>query len=93
MVRDHPRATTAMILGILGLVLCQLVGPFALVIGRKAVREIDASNGMLGGRGQATAGWIMGLISTILLALSIVVVVVAVIAAIASSDTSSSLGL
>ncbi len=65
--QDHPKATTAMVLGILGLAVCGILGPFALVMGRRAVKEIDASCGTLGGRGQATAGWVCGLIATILL--------------------------
>jgi len=39
---DHPRSTLALILGILGIVACSIVAPFALVIGRGAVKEIDA---------------------------------------------------
>jgi len=65
--QDHPQATTALILGILGIVLCQALAPFALVVGRKAVREIDASGGMIGGRGNAQAGYILGIVGTVLL--------------------------
>jgi Domain of unknown function (DUF4190) len=86
--RDHPRATTSLVLGILGLVLCQLLGPVALVMGRKAVKEIDASGGALGGRGSATAGWVCGLVATILLVVSAVAVAVAVAFAVATSSTS-----
>jgi len=78
--RNHPRATTSLVLGILSLVICSILGPVALVMGRKAVKEIDASGGELGGRGQAQVGWILGLIATILLAISIVVVVIALAA-------------
>lgn len=69
---DHPRATTAMVLGILGLVVCQICAPFAWSIGGKAVKEIDASGGAYGGRGQAQAGYIMGIIGTVLLGLGVV---------------------
>ena len=48
--QDHPRATTALILGILGVVLCYILAPFAWKIGKQAVNEIDASGGQLGGR-------------------------------------------
>jgi hypothetical protein len=85
--RDHPKATTALVLGILSLVLCQILGPFALVIGRRAVKDIDASGGALGGRGQATAGWVCGLIATILLVLGVALFVfVFAIAAVDSSN-------
>lgn len=85
--RDHPKATTALVLGILALVLCQILGPFAWVMGRKAVKEIDASGGALGGRGQATAGWICGLVATIILLLSILFMVVVVVLAITTSES------
>lgn len=68
---DHPKATTALVLGILGVVLCQVLGPFAWWMGKRTVREIDASNGMVGGRGAANAGYILGVIGTVLLALSV----------------------
>jgi Domain of unknown function (DUF4190) len=79
---DHPRATLAMILGILSLVCCQLTGPFAWAIGSKAVREIDASGGRLGGRGQAMAGKVLGIIGTVLMVLVIVYVVVVLVIAV-----------
>jgi hypothetical protein len=64
---EHPQATTAMVLGILGLVTCTVLSPFAWRIGKRAVSEIDASRGQLGGRGSAQAGYVMGLIGTIML--------------------------
>ena len=70
--QDHPRATTVLVLGILGLVLCQVLAPVAWIMGNTAVREIDASGGTYGGRGSAHAGRICGFIGTVLLALSIV---------------------
>lgn len=75
---SHPRATTALVLGIVALVggtaclLPILLAPFAWVIGRNAVREIDASHGQLGGRGSAQAGTVLGIIGTVLLVLGIV---------------------
>ncbi len=76
----HPQATTAMVLGIIGLVggfltgIAFVVAPFAWVIGGKAVREIDASPESYSGRDQAKAGQILGIIGTILLVLTILVV-------------------
>jgi len=67
---DHPQATTALVLGIVGMVVCGgLLSPFAWWIGKKAVNEIDASQGRLGGRGAAQAGYILGIIGTCILAL------------------------
>ena len=74
-------------LGILGILVCQVLAPFAMVMGRRAVKEIDASNGTIGGRGSAQAGYILGIIGTVLLALGVLVVVVAIIAAAATSSS------
>ena len=35
--QDHPRATMSMILGILGLVICGLIAPFAWNMGKKTM--------------------------------------------------------
>jgi hypothetical protein len=90
-VPDHPKATSSLVLGILGIVVCGIVAPFAWVVGKRTVREIDASNGQLGGRGSAQAGYVLGVIGTVLLglglALLLLVVVVAVAGGIASSST------
>ena len=88
---DHPRATLSLVLGILALVLCQVLGPFAWSIGGRAVREIDASGGQLGGRGAANAGRILGIIATVLLVVSVVFFVVAVVG-LGLMSTSSSNG-
>lgn len=64
-------ATTALILGIVGLVICPLTTIPAIFIGRNAVKEIDASNGQLGGRSTANAGYILGIVGTAIWALLI----------------------
>jgi hypothetical protein len=68
---NHPQATTALVLGILGIVVCGLCGPFAWSIGGRAVREIDASRGGWGGRTEANVGRILGMVSTALLVISV----------------------
>ncbi len=68
-----------LILGILGLVLCQLISPFAWVMGNRVVAEIDASNGQLGGRSQANAGRICGIVGTFLLGAALLISVAAVV--------------
>ena len=73
---DHPQATTALVLGILGLVLCGVLAPFAWQMGNRVLREIDASQGQLGGRSSASAGRIMGIIGTALLVFSLVILLV-----------------
>jgi hypothetical protein len=67
------------VLGILGLVLCQVLSPFAWGVGGRPVREIDASRGALGGRGSANAGRILGVVGTVLLVGGLVVGAVLVV--------------
>jgi hypothetical protein len=59
--RTPGQAVAALILGIVGLVLCPIVGSIlALVFGYMGKREIDASGGRLGGRGIALSGIVLG---------------------------------
>lgn len=80
---DHPKATTSLVLGILGVVLCQVVAPFAWVMGKRTLDEIDASQGTVGGRGAAQAGYILGIVGTVLLGLGVIFAVIWIIFAIA----------
>ena len=66
-VPDHPKAQTSLVLGILGLVLCQVIAPFAWSTGKKTVNEIDASGGRLGGRSQAQTGYVLGIVGSVIL--------------------------
>lgn len=76
----HPQATTAMVLGIIGLVGGFLTGigflaaPFAWAIGGRAVKQIDASPNSYSGRDQAKAGQILGIIGTVMLVLAILLI-------------------
>ncbi|KAJ1684503.1 hypothetical protein LUZ63_020258 [Rhynchospora breviuscula] len=98
-VPSHPSATTSLVLGLVGLIgglascgLLLLVSPFALFVGRRAVREIDTSNGQLGGRSNANAGYVMGIVGTVLLVLAVLAVVGFIVLGIvvsASSDYST----
>lgn len=72
----HPEANSAMVLGIVGLclsVMCGGIGvfvaPFGLFKGKRVMAEIDANPSAYSGRGNAQAGFITGLIGTILGAL------------------------
>jgi len=87
---DHPKANTSLVLGILGVVLCQVVAPFAWVIGRRTVQEIDASGGRWGGRGQAQAGFVLGIVGTVILGLSIAAVLIYGILLVALAGVASS---
>src|SRR6476661_252433 len=93
---NHPSATTALVLSLIGLAGIALCGgitlvlsPFAWRTGAKAVREIDANPGMYGGRDQANAGRIMGIIGTVLLAIGVVLLIGLIALAIVGTATSS----
>jgi hypothetical protein len=74
----------ALVLGIVGLVLVStcwgsvlavIVSPIALGLGLSARRAVD--RGEMGGRGQATAGFVMGIIGLVLSLLTIAAFVLA----------------
>ncbi len=71
----HPQATTVLVLGILGLVLCQVLGPFAWSMGNKAQKEILANPGAYSGDGEINAGRILGIIATAILGLTLLLVI------------------
>jgi hypothetical protein len=76
----------SMIVGIVSLVLMcgygigLLGAPVALGLGLASKKRIDRSEGRLGGRGFAQAGFILGIVGTVLLVLAIIVVVIIIIA-------------
>jgi len=82
---DHPKATTSLVLGILGLVVCGLIAPFAWRIGKRTLDEIDGSHGQLGGRGTAQAGYVLGIIGTVVLLLGLLAGLLLTVLAIVSS--------
>jgi hypothetical protein len=55
-------AVVALVLGVLSIITC--LGPFtgvpALIVGRRATRDIDESDGRVEGRGMAQAGLLIG---------------------------------
>lgn len=75
---EASQATTVLVLGIIGLVFCQILGPFAWVMGNKELEAIDAGRRAPENRGTANAGRILGIISTVLLAISLVFIVLLV---------------
>jgi len=78
---DHPEATKALVIGIIALLggftcyLPLLLGPWAWLVGRRVVRQVDAEPGRWDGRGQGMGGYVLGVVATVLLALGIVAVV------------------
>ncbi len=85
--QDHPKATTSLVLGILGIVVCGFIAPFAWRMGKRTDNEIDASQGQFGGRGSAQAGYVLGLIGTILLGIGVLILVVYLVIVIIAVST------
>jgi len=64
------RATTALILGIVGIVCCQLCVPFAWLMGKQEIDAVRAGLAPATNEGMAKAGMILGIVGTVLLGLS-----------------------
>lgn len=69
------RGTTVLVLGILGLVVCQICGIIAWVMANKDIPKMEAGTMDPEGLGQTKAGKICGIISVIILAVVIVIYV------------------
>lgn len=72
---EASQATTVLVLGIIGIVLCQLLGPVAWVMGNNELAAIDSGRRPPQNRGTANAGRILGIISTVFLAIGIILIV------------------
>jgi uncharacterized membrane protein YjgN (DUF898 family) len=86
---EHPQAVTVLILGIVSVAVCGFVAPFAWVMGNRVVREIDASNGQLGGHSQAQVGRIIGIVYTCILGAVLVIGVIALVFVLIGTTTST----
>lgn len=81
--QDHPKAGTALVVGIVSLVCCQVLGIPAYLMGRNAEREIKASGGRYGGEAKASTAKLLGIISMALLALGVIALLMLVAAGVA----------
>jgi len=70
---SNQKALWAMILGIVGLLCCSPLAIAAIVLGVIAKREIAESGGTQSGRGQAQAGFVLGIIGCVVMVLGIIV--------------------
>jgi hypothetical protein len=82
---EQSQATTALVLGILGLVLCQVLGPFAWSMGNKELQAIDAGRRNPENRGTANAGRILGIVATVFLAIGVVLIILLIVGSISFS--------
>jgi hypothetical protein len=87
---EHPQGTTILVLGILSIVTCQILGPFAWSMGNKALEEIDRDPMRYSNRGSINAGRICGIVGSVLLGLYLLMVVGIIIVNIAVLGASSS---
>jgi uncharacterized membrane protein YjgN (DUF898 family) len=73
---NHPAAVPALVLGILSVLACGLfTGIPAIVMGRRATREIRADRARFSGEGMAQAGFWTGIAGTVLSVLAVLLIV------------------
>jgi hypothetical protein len=77
----------ALVLGIVGLLLCGLAAPFAWWQGKSAENAVEANPGRYGGKGMATTGKILGMVGVGLWVIGIIVTIIIIIAAAGSSTS------
>lgn len=70
---EQSRATTVLVLGILGFVCCTILAPIAWYLGNDEVRAIDAGRRDPTNRSTANAGRILGIIGTVVIGVGIVI--------------------
>jgi hypothetical protein len=75
---EQSKATTVLVLGILGIVICSLLAPIAWYMGNEEVSAIDAGRRDPSNRGTANAGRILGIIGTVLIGVGTILVIVLV---------------
>ncbi len=80
---EESQASTALVLGILSVVLLQPLGPFAWYMANQELAAISAGNRPPENRSTANAGRILGIIGTFLLTVGIVVIALLLAGAIA----------
>lgn len=81
---EASQATTVLVLGILGLVICGILAPFAWVMGNRELEAIDAGRRPPENRGTANAGRILGIIGTVLLGIAVIVLLLLLVGAVFS---------
>ncbi len=66
------QAIVSLVLGILGVVCCALMAPFAWYLGNQEVKAIQAGSSPAAGDGIAKAGMILGIVGVVLLGLQLI---------------------
>ena len=76
-----PRSNTVLVLGVLSLLMCTVMGPFAWSMGTEELRRIDSGLTAPHGRSTASAGRICGIVATCLLCFSLLMILFVLVAA------------
>jgi hypothetical protein len=66
-VKTSGMAIASLVMGIIGLVAFSFLSILAIIFGGIAMGQINRSNGTLGGKGQATAGMVLGIIGIVIM--------------------------
>lgn len=69
------RGSTILVLGLLALLVCGLIGPFAWSMGSTDLKKMAAGEMDDSGRGETQAGYICGIIATLLMGVALVFVI------------------
>lgn len=76
--QSHGGAVTALVVGLVSLLLLPILAPVAWVLGNRALKEIDAEPWRWSNRGLALAGKVLGIIVTIMLAIVVAILVIVI---------------
>ncbi|MGH7201414.1 MAG: hypothetical protein ACREJB_12465, partial [Planctomycetaceae bacterium] len=82
--QEQGRGTLILILGILSIVVCPILGPFAWSMGKADLQKIDQGLISQQERGTTQAGYICGIIGTVLLVINILIAIVWIVILIAA---------
>ena len=82
---ENSQAVLTLVLGILGLMFCGILAPFAWSLGNAELRGIDTGRRPPDNRGLANAGRILGIIGTVFLGLALLVLIVVLVGVLLSS--------
>lgn len=80
---EASQATTALVLGILGIICCQFLGIAAWIMGNNELAAIREGRRNPTNEGTATAARILGIISVVLLALGVIAMILLFLGALA----------
>lgn len=80
---EASQATTILVLGILGLIICGFLAPVAWIMGKNELEAIDSGRRPPENRGTANAGRILGIIGTVLIGIGLLILILFLVGAFA----------